>query len=558
MLDVLEAIARNDCLSDVLGAICAACDAQALSNGQFTSILLYDAATGTLRTGAAPRLPPAFTAAVDGVAVGPAVGSCGTAIFRRDVVIVEDIATDPLWAPYRDIAAEYGLKACWSVPVIGSEGEVLASFAVYSTDRVSPSDEQLSHHRRLSHLVAIAIERHRAEQRLRFSEQRLHFALEGANEGLWDWNILSGETYFSPRWETMLGYEPGEVVRNVSAWEYLVHPDDMPNVMSSLTAHLEGRTDFYMTEHRMRRKDGGWCWILDRGKVVERDAEGRPLRAVGTHADISDRKRIERDLVEARERAEKASRVKTEFLACMSHELRTPLNAIIGFSELLELGIAGTLGPRQRGYVADIHSSGQLLLNIVSDLLDLSRIEAGKMELRPEPTSLRRIAGSGIALLRARAQKAGVRIRASVPRDLPCVLADPSRLKQVLINLLSNAIKFTAPGGVITIVGRRVGVWVELSVQDTGIGMTPAEVALAQEPFSRIQQHYSRRFEGTGLGLSISKSLVELHGGGLTIASEKGVGTCVTAHLPLCSGPCRALSIARPPTCVVPEPLAIG
>jgi signal transduction histidine kinase len=247
-----------------------------------------------------------------------------------------------------------------------------------------------------------------------------------------------------------------------------------------------------------------------------------------------ERKRVHLQLVDAKEKAELASRAKSEFLANMSHELRTPLNAIIGFSELMRTEALGPIGtPAYKGYAGDIHESGVHLLDLINDILDLSKIEAGTVELHDERIEPARVVASCLRIIKERAELGEVTLVNTVPDDLPLLLADERLLKQILLNLLSNATKFTPSGGCVTVRGEvRGDGGLDLAVTDTGIGIAAPDIERALTPFVQIDSALNRKYPGTGLGLPLTRSLVELHGGALLIESCVGEGTIVIARFP--------------------------
>jgi len=244
------------------------------------------------------------------------------------------------------------------------------------------------------------------------------------------------------------------------------------------------------------------------------------------------REKLQLQLAGAREAAESASRAKSEFLANMSHELRTPLNAIIGFSEVVKIGMFGPLNARYREYGGHIFDSGSHLLNLINELLDLSKLEAGQFKLSEEVVDVPQVIRESLRIVENQAGKANVTISDLVAPDLPLVRADERRLRQILINLLANAVKFTPDGGRIVLAAAERNGGMEISVSDTGIGMTKDDISKALEPFVQIESQVSKRHEGTGLGLPLAKQLVELHGGTLTIESEADFGTIITVTLP--------------------------
>jgi signal transduction histidine kinase len=255
--------------------------------------------------------------------------------------------------------------------------------------------------------------------------------------------------------------------------------------------------------------------------------------------------RSQRDLRLAKEQAEVASRTKSQFLANMSHELRTPLNAIIGFAEVIEREIFGPVGVPQYGsYAADIHRSGQHLLSLINDILDLSKVEAGRFEIVEQDFALVEAIDEAKRLLEIRAEKAGLTMTTEIAGDIARVYADRKLISQALLNLLSNAVKFTPAGGQVRIAAKRDSAGdLLISVSDTGIGMAPEEIPRALEPFGQIDGTLARRYDGTGLGLTITKAFIEMHGGTLTLDSEKGCGTTATIRMP--GWRCRQWNIGR-------------
>ncbi len=264
------------------------------------------------------------------------------------------------------------------------------------------------------------------------------------------------------------------------------------------------------------------------------DPGGRFLGYRGIGRDITEAVRADRSLRDAKEAAEAANLAKSQFLANVSHELRTPLNAIIGFSEMLERGMAGFLGKKQKEYAGLVRESGQHLLNVINDILDLAHVDSGKFELHEETgVDLQHIIDGCISLMRDRAKGGDLRLSTEIEDQLPLLVADPTRLKQILLNLMSNAIKFTGPGGAVIVAAQRsadAGIAVE--VRDTGLGMTPDEIDVALEPFGQVDASHTRQHEGTGLGLPLARRLAELHDGSLHVSSEKGHGTTVTVMVP--------------------------
>jgi two-component system sensor histidine kinase/response regulator len=365
----------------------------------------------------------------------------------------------------------------------------------------------------------------KAEEALRKSEERYRLVASATDETIWDSDILADEQTWNGAVETMFGY-PQEMRTSTAWWEEHIHPGDRERILASVDAVLEGRGEMWSGEYRFRCADGAYSTVVDRAYVV-RDAEGRPVRMIGSMSDITNRKRYERDLTEAREEAERANRAKSEFLANMSHEIRTPMNGILGMTELL---LDTPLNAEQREFAQTVRLSGQNLMMIIDDILDFSKIEAGAMRLESIDMDLRSTVEDVTVLLGGRAQDKGVELACLVERDVPEALrGDPGRLRQILTNLLSNAIKFTDEGEVIVrieLVDEDDEVaTVRFEVSDTGIGISSEQQQRLFLAFTQADASTTRRYGGTGLGLAISKQLVNLMGGEMSVESRPGAGS---------------------------------
>ena len=360
-------------------------------------------------------------------------------------------------------------------------------------------------------------------------ERRWGLALQTARFGVWDLDPLAHLVHYSPEWKAMLGYPATPEADPTATWRARVHPDDLAPMLAALAAQLEGRSEVYEAEFRVRAADGAYRWVLSRGRVVERDAAGTARRMVGTMTDVTDRREMEALRLE-RDRAEAANRAKTEFLSRMSHELRTPLNAVLGFAQLL----GESLGPaeaRARGYAQHIEQAGWHLLAMVNDVLDLARAETGQLRLATEPVPLAPVWDEVVAMLAPLAAPRRVALRTGTLPAGARVHADRTRLKQVLTNLASNAVKYNRDGGLATLDARRVeGAW-HLALTDTGIGMTAAQLAHLFEPFNRLGRTAAEA-EGVGIGLVLTRALLAQMGGTLALRSVPDAGTTAELTLP--------------------------
>jgi PAS domain S-box-containing protein len=384
-----------------------------------------------------------------------------------------------------------------------------------------------------THALALAMER------VQHSEQRLQYALDATRDGIWDWQLQSDSSWVNPAYGAMLGYAPGDFDTSTEQHFFnLLHPEDRDATTAQIHQGLQ-QPGFYELEFRMRCKDGRYKWVLSRGKAVERDDRGRPTRAVGTHIDLTRRKRMEQDLRSALEAAEAATLAKSAFLANMSHEIRTPMNAILGLTTLIRRQSAGA---ELNGRLDKIAAAGQHLLGIIDDILDLSKIEAGKLALEESPLRIESIVANVVAMLGERARDKRLELVCELPALPAGLVGDATRLQQALLNYVSNAVKFTETGRVTIRVavledGPRQ-VMLRFEVSDTGIGIGADAVRRLFGSFEQGDNSTTRRHGGTGLGLAITRRIAQLMHGEAGVETMPGCGSrfWFTARLARCVG----------------------
>jgi len=334
----------------------------------------------------------------------------------------------------------------------------------------------------------------------------------------------------------LLGRKPDEF----QSGRYLdtVHPDDLGEAMKLRGRPAPGETR--TATYRVRHADGHYVWFEVTTRGVYDEATGAFLREINVGRDITERKEYELKMRAAQERAEAANKAKSVFLANMSHELRTPLNAIIGFSDIMQQRLFGALGDaRYDDYAEQIHESGNRLLAIISDILDMARLEAGLLELSFEPVDLAGLLEDCAGTMRERSEQRNLAVRVEVQGGLT-LIADRRAVKQIVLNLLTNAVKFTAPGGHVWVGARKKKGGIALSVRDDGVGIPANELPRLGRAFEQVCADPRLAKNGAGLGLALVRALAEKHGGALSIESQEGVGTTVTVEFP--AEPVRAVA----------------
>ncbi len=475
-------------------------------------------------------------------------GVAGKVAQTRQPLRIEDYST---WEGRSPKYEAIPIHAVIEVPMLYAGeliGVLTADETGDSTRKFTEADERLLSLFASQAAGAINSARHRAdtirhagelEQRviertaeIEATRQRLDLAASAGGIGVWEVNLKENKVLWDTRMYTIHGTDPAHFDNSFDTWWQMIYSEDLARSQEQFQDALQN-TGVFSGEHRIVHSDGSMHYISSNA-IVLYDGDHNPERMVGVNVDITERKRVEEALHLANLEMERAMRTKDEFLANMSHELRTPLNSILGISESLEEQIAGGLNEKQLKYIGIVRESGRHLLELINDILDLSKIEAGRMELDIHHISVEKFCQSSLRMVKELAQKKSLNVSYTVNGDVKIILGDERRLKQSLVNLLSNAVKFTPPG---SRMGLEVNAHpetneVSFTIWDQGIGIAQKDIQYLFKPFVQLDAGLAREYQGTGLGLALVAQMAHLHGGRVSVESEVGKGSRFTVTLP--------------------------
>ena len=543
---VLELITTQASLTEILVCLCDFMERQ--FSGLVCSVLLLDPDGVTLRHGAAPGLPAGYIRAIDGLKIGPNTGSCGTAAYRGEPVVVTDIATDPLWKDYRQLALSVGLKACWSTPILSRTSKVLGTFAVYYREPRGPDPTHLQFVECATHLAGIALERERAEAELHAVEARYRALVERlpAITYIAEVGVLGSWHFVSPQIQSILGFSPEEWIADSSNWVNHLHPEDREQVFAEEARFAEAGGTF-QAEYRMLARDGEVIWLRDDANYLETGDRHKPLMQ-GVMHDITERKHLE-DQFRQSQKMEAVGKL----AGGVAHDFNNLLMIIQGHSEQLLARLPQT----DRGYehALGIKQAASRSASLTRQLLAFSR----KQVLQPSVLDMNQVVTDlGKMLERVIGEDIAVELQTSPA--LWAAKVDQSQMEQVLLNLVLNARDAMPNGGKLTIATRneevdaiqaqknasQPGKYVVLEVSDTGVGMDAETQTHVFEPFFSTKE----LGKGTGLGLASVYGIVQQSGGWISFRSRIGHGTTFSIHLPQAAeAPSRAKAEIAPRSC---------
>jgi two-component system, LuxR family, sensor kinase FixL len=527
---ILEMIAVSAPLADILTRIVLLMEAQ--TDGLRCSILLLSYDGKHVRHGAAPNLPEAYVKAVDGLPIGPRVGSCGTSMYLRKPVVVTDVLIDPLWSDYRGLAKSCGLRACWSTPIISSHGDVLGSFAMYRQEPRGPSAEETRLTEIATHIAGIAIERQQDHGMLREREARISLAAESADLAFWVLYPEQNTAWISEKGRTMYGFAPDEPLSRES-FVSRIHPDERVAVQAALEQARASQETFEI-EHRIVLPDGKTRWVITRGRSLW-DEDGNVLEKICVTIDLSAQKQSDLQLQVQREELARLSRIALmgEMTASLGHELNQPLAAIANNAAAARRFFdRGQIDPAiLKQLLADIAAASRRAGEVINGIRGMAR----KGKSIRSPLNLNAVIADTLRLVRSDILIRETAVVMDFDSRLPDVEVDPVQIQQVLLNLIMNAldaVETLPPAERRIIISTRSleGKSAEVSVRDFGAGLPK------DRPDKVFDHFFSTKAEGTGMGLTIVRSIVEAHAGTLVAENVEGGGARFFFRIPAAQG----------------------
>jgi PAS domain S-box-containing protein len=524
---ILEMIARDGPLEEILEKLVLIVEAQFA--GLLCSVLLLDEDGQHARHGAAPSLPKPYSEAIDGMCIGPKAGSCGTAMYRREPVVVTDILQDPLWEPYRAVAEPYGLRACWSTPILTHSGKALGSFAMYYREPRSPNPSETRALELATHLAGIAIERKLTREQLQRSEAYLAEAQKLTHMGSWVWAVAERRAlHLSQEWYRVYGFDPNE---GIPAWNKPVermHPDDRARWQQVFDRAISEKSD-YEAEYRILLPDGAVRHIHSVGHPVL-DVSGKLVQFVGSSSDVTERKQAEEALRQAQADLARTNRVTTmgELTASLAHEVNQPIAAAATDANTCLRWLARDQPDLEeaRAAASRVVKDAARAAEIMSRIRSLFKKEVSQREL----VDMHEIIREMVALMSGEAARYSISVWAELSAELPQVMGDRVQLQQVLMNLMMNSIEAMkdadGPRELIVRSQQTEDDQLVVSISDTGIGLPSQRADQIFNAFFTTKPH------GTGMGLRISRSIIESHGGRLWAANNSPRGACFAFALP--------------------------
>ncbi|MEO7529942.1 MAG: PAS domain S-box protein [Sediminibacterium sp.] len=499
---------------------------QEIHKGMICSVLQLKG--NRLYSWSGPSLSENYRNSIEGVVIGDNTGSCGTAAFRKEKIVVVDIANDPLWADYKELAASEGVKACWSFPLIDSRNNVIGTFAIYYKRVKAPTREEESTLERVKNLLIIILENRMSVEAVKSSNQNYDMVAKATNDAIWDWNVETNEiTRTGKGLEVLFGYNLEEAAGEDNFWNKRIHPDDLHGVMQTQFAIMNNPSELYWEdEYRLRKKDGDYAYVFDKGYII-RDDTGKAIRLIGATRDISDRKESEALLLELNNRLKQradelaASNVELErFAYIASHDMQEPLRMITSFLQLFKKKYEDHLDETAEQYIHFAVDGADRMKKLIMDLLEYSRVGSNKDDLTDIKTNGLLKEVINVFFSRIEEMKATI-----IVGELPDIKANRTQLFQLFQNLIGNALKYhTGESPRVEIEGKEEKHEFLFSVRDNGIGIKPIFFEKIFILFQRL--HHKNEYSGTGIGLAICKKIIDKHGGKIWVESEPGKGSC--------------------------------